>query len=223
MSDAERARKFTQPIRTSVQQPYARYGVGSSHEEALDSFGEFGIFTLMWRQPDFDKGLVDRCPPCWNGVHSQQAKAFRQPQERECPACFGTTFEGGYRAQIIRPLLVSDRADVISEEERGVMTTDTLQFETTSDFTLTLGDYLFRFDNTRYQCEQNTELVMRTGFGSPFAAESLQGLATAHLEAPTSVAYKIPPADTSMLTTAGGFNMADLDSLNVLVRPGGYI
>lgn len=218
------ARKFSQPMLAQRPQNWASRLLGSSHEEALFAYGEYGIFTLMWRPEDYANGLVDHCPVCFEGTKGRQAAAWQQPTKRECPNCFGTTFEGGYRAQIVRPMLMSDRQTVVADMREGTTETDTMQFETTSDFTFTLGDYVIRADNTRYQCDTKPEIVVRTGFDDPQSHESLNSAATAHLEAKTSVAYLIPPTDPSpLLDIEGPFTVSDVETLNLTIRPGGYL
>lgn len=218
------ARKFTQPYLAPGPQIWGPRTVSSAHEEALLAYGEYGIFTLMWRPADYDAGLVGKCSVCFTGPKAQQAAAFNQPTKRECPSCYGTTFEGGYRAQIIRPMIMSDRATVVADQREGTTETDTIQFETTSDFTFTLGDYVIRFDNTRFQCETKAEVVIRTGFDSPTSAESLSSMAVAHKEAETSVAFLLPPADPSPLVDLmGPFHVQDPGAFNVEIRPGGYL
>lgn len=221
-------RKDSQPIRTGPGQPWASDLVESSHAEALYAFGEYVIFTLMWRPKDFEMGLVGRCQTCFVGTASRQAAAFQQPTKRECPDCYGTTYEGGFRAQIIRPALLADRNQEVSEENRGVVVTDTIQMETTSDFRLHKGDYVFRGDNTRFQTEEKNEAVVRTGFGAPLTSDSSAGTTTAHREETTSVAFLIPPLNPTPvlagLTPALGTAplAADLDQYST-IRPHGYL
>lgn len=227
MSDMDQAfltRKFTQPMMAEPPQDSASRLIVAAHEEALYAYGEFAIFSLMWRPADFADGLVGHCTTCFAGQKARQAAAFQQPTKRECPDCFGTTFEGGVRAQIIRPMLMSDRNTVIADQREGTTETDTMQFETTSDFTFTLGDYVFRDDGSRYQCETKAENVVRTGFDAPQSSESVSGMAVAHLEAETAVAYLIPPADPGALLGAKGpFTINNTEAMNLLIRDNGYL
>lgn len=220
------ARKDSQPYRAGVVQPWAADTLDKAHEEALYSYGEMCLYTLMWRMIDHERGLVERCSTCFGGSYSRQAAAFKQPTNRECPDCFGTTFDGGYRAQIIRPTLFADRNSELSEESRGYVTSDTLQVETTSDFTLHKGDYLFRFDNTRFQLEAKRDPVLRTGFVPPTMADSFGGTVTAHLEETTTTAFRIPPASPEelqdLLGLPGPFFVEDITATDV-VKPGGYL
>lgn len=220
------ARKPSQPYRTSGYQPWAAHLVEAQHEEALYLVGELVLFTLMWRPADYEAGRVDRCSVCFNGVKSRQAAAFEQPTKRECPKCFGTTFEGGFRAQIVRPALFADRNSEMRDEARGTVVTDTIRIETTGDFTLHKDDYVFRADNTRFQAEEKNEDVMRSGFGNPASGDSLAGSTTLHMEETTSVAFLIPPttpqALRALLGHYGPFLVEDLTASDI-VAPGGYV
>lgn len=226
MTQASADRKPSQPFRPAPAMPWASRHVAHAQTEALYAVGELVLFTLMWRPVDFEAGLVGHCTTCFDGAESRQARAFKQPTKRECPDCYGTTYEGGFRAQIIRPALMADRNAETTDAPRGVVTIDTISFETTPDFTLHKGDYLFRFDNTRFQCEERRESIVRTGFVSPMHADSFAALSTAHLEDNTSVAFRIPPTDLPLiqdvLVTRGGEVLPDLDAFS-LVRPGGYL
>ena len=219
------ARKFSQPLIAARPQKFGVHNLINSHEEALFGYGELGLFTLMWRHYDFEAGRVDRCSTCFGGVKSRQANAFKQPTDSECPDCFGTTYEGGFRAQIIRPMLMSDRSDNTVEGRAGAMTVDSIQFETTTDFTFTLGDYVFRADNTRYQCEQKAEVVIRPGFAIPSGADAMGGTTIANREVETSVAFKIPPLDPALLATMLSDDITldpDLSAFET-IRDGGYL
>lgn len=197
----------------------------NAHDETLYRYGEMVLFTLMWRPLDYERGLVGHCPTCY--LSSRSAQAFQQPTERKCPDCFGTTFEGGFRAQIVRPALISDRNVDDLDTARGTLTTDSLQVDTTADFTLHGGDYLFRADNARYQCESMSEVVLRSGFAEPRSEESFGGtIPAAHLEDPSSVAYLIPPDAATLATTLSaatqGHLASDLTAYQT-VRPNGYL
>lgn len=220
------ARKPSQPYRTSGYQQWAAHLVESQHEEALYLVGELALFTLMWRPADFEAGRVGRCSECFGGAKSRQAAAFEQPLKRECTKCFGTTFEGGFRAQIVRPTLFADRNSEMRDEARGTVVSDTIRIETTGDFTLHKDDYVFRADNTRFQAEEKTEDVMRPGFGNPSGADSLAGTSTLHMEETTSVAFRIPPTTPQGLRALlGGYGPFLVDDIrgSDIVAPGGYV
>lgn len=220
------SRKPGQPYDAHVHQDWASNVLEAQHEEALYAYGELALFTMMWRPADFEAGLVGRCTVCFGGATSRQAAAFQQPAQRECPSCYGTTYEGGFRAQIIRPALMADRNSEVTDQARGVVVTDTIAFETTADFTLHKGDYVFRFDNSRFQVEEKSEAVVRPGFGPPLSPDSFAGASTAHKEETTSVAYRILPTDpmtlATMLSYRGPLRVGDL-SVNDVIRTRGYI
>lgn len=220
------SRKESQPYRSFTTQPWASALAKSQHQEALYAFGELALFTLMWRPADEESGRVDHCSVCFIGDKSRYAKAFDQPTKRECPACFGTTFEGGFRAQIIRPALFADRNSETSDVIRGTVVSDSVRVETTGDFRLRKDDYIFRFDNSRFQVEEKNEDVMRSGFGGPLAEESMAGSLTAHREETTTVAFLIPPTASqslrALLGHAGPFLIEDIEAADI-VSPGGYL
>lgn len=220
------SRKDSEPYRASQMQHWASNVIEAQHEEALYMYGELSLFTLMWRVPDFEAGLVTRCSTCFGGAKSRQAAAFEQATVMNCPDCYGSTFEGGYRAQIVRPALVSDRNPELVDQARGTVTIENLRFETTADFTMHKGDYLFRYDNTRYQCEEKSEGVVRTGFGPTLSTDSFVAASDAHREEDTSAAFQIPPKDplvlANLLGNTGPFTVSTLTALDV-IRPGGYI
>jgi hypothetical protein len=86
------------------------------HNQALYSVGEMVMFVLMWHVEDHLKGYVRRCPRCFNGDDARAAKVYEQSTVNKCPMCYGTTFEGGVRAKIIRPAIItdSDRTDLVT-------------------------------------------------------------------------------------------------------------
>jgi hypothetical protein len=220
------ARKESQPYRPADHQYWGSALVEDQHVEALYMWGELAVYTLMWRPIDHEQGLVDRCPRCFDGAMSRQARAFGQATESECPECYGTTFEDGFRAQIIRPTIFADRNSEMRDESRGTVVSDTIMVDTTGDFTMHKGDYIFRYDNTRWQVEEKREAVVRPGFGPPQHVDSFAGTTTARRDDQTTVSFKIPPTDPiilrDVLGTYGGAILPDLDLFTV-VRPGGYL
>lgn len=216
-----------QPLRTAQPMDFADNWVNATHIQALFAYGELAIFTLMWRPRDFERGLVGRCETCFEGAKSRQAAAFKQATDRNCPDCYGTTFEGGFRAQIIRPVIMSDRNVETTDEARGAVVSDSILLETTGDFTLHKGDYLFRADGTRFQTEEGKETVVRTGFQLPLSEQSASLSTTARMDEETSAAYIIPPLDAGLLRMVLGrkdyyLGILDLSALET-IRPNGYI
>ncbi len=174
---------------------WAEEQVADSHREALYLLGEYTMFVLMWHAVDHERGLVARCSRCFGThTHALIAEAYRQPVQERCPVCFGTTFEGGWRARIIRPALWTDSATDTVEHPRGDVQTDSMSVETTEDFTLRRGDYVFRADGTRFRTMELVGAPVRTGFAQPVPSRSVGGaIAQVRLEDPTTVAYLIPP------------------------------
>lgn len=155
-------------------QAYAESHVMASHVDALGRFGEFVMFVLMWTAGDYQQGLVGKCSLCI--ANDPIAKAYDQPADSDCPGCFGTTFEGGWRAQIIRPAILTDRNTETKETRRGEVVTDAVSIETTSDFFSRSGDFMFRQDGTRWQMDQMDTITIRTGMEHPTQDQTIGGL-----------------------------------------------
>lgn len=183
------------------RQPYAEAQFRDhSHDAALFKFGEWAMFVLMWRPQDEVAGRVTRCSICYEG-EGRAARAYKQGAREKCPSCFGTTFEGGYRARVIRPALFTDHVRDSSDGPRGALATDSLTVDTTSDFTFHHGDYIFRAGNGRYQAEEKGVVTIRSGFGNPDDLRSVAGtIAVSRLEDPASVVWMIPPEQTVVET-----------------------
>ena len=171
------------------------------HEQALYSFGEYAMFVLMWRVEDHTAGLVDRCPACYL-AHGKIAEAYGQPSQRDCPECFGTTFEGGYRAKIVRPCLFDDNEPAQDVVERGERSVQAATIQTTTDFRMRKGDYAFRANGTRWQVRMMGSHSLATGFRTAALPERDMvafNVAQANLEDPSSVAYLIPPDEATLV------------------------
>lgn len=163
------------------------------HEDALWQLGELCMFVLLWSVEDHAAGWVRKCTTCETNTRIHEV--YNQPKQNKCPDCFGTNFEGGYRAVIIRPTIISDHDPGESLGSRGVSHTTNIMSESTTDFRVREGDYLFRADNTRYRLRTPASANMRTGFGTPYNTLNAVGyhLNQGSLEDQTSVAYIIPP------------------------------
>jgi len=187
----------TDPYWLSRDQQWARDQIAVSHREALYAHGEYAMFVLMWRAADLNAGLVGRCRRCYLSL-GKVAEAFEQPSQNRCENCFGSTFEGGFRARIIRPSLWGDSSPDTARTPRGEVRSDSMSVETTDDFTLHHGDYVFRAEGTRWQALELAGSWARTGFSDPRQLTSVAGLiAQARLEDPVaSVAYDIPPPNS---------------------------
>ncbi|WP_428957942.1 hypothetical protein [Streptomyces sp. cg35] len=162
------------------------------HDQALHYMGENALFCLLWTARDHEAGLVGLCPVC---ASDRIAKAYGQASRATCPSCFGTRFEGGYRALIVRPAVFTDADDSQSFTARGVVAPQEVHLETTSDFRVHSGDYAMRATGERLQLRAPQRTTLRTGFGTPYQRDVATGynLSRAAVEDPESVAYLIPP------------------------------
>ena len=196
-------RERTRP-RFSARDPqdWAVDQVRARHTDALFQWGEYDIFVLLWRAEDFEAGLVGRCPVCWGGgaAEARMAEAFRQPVRRDCLDCLGTTFEGGYKAKIVRPALWSLSAEADRSPVRGEASTRTAQVESSSDFRMRIGDYILRADNTRWQVQNYSPFYLSTGFQTATRERNIIGFNMGQVteEDPSSVAFLIPPIGTAI-------------------------
>jgi len=183
-----------QPYYIRESQPWAIEQERRRHNQALWYVGENAYFCLLWHLEDHEKGLVERCQTCYKS-HGQIAEVYGQPSEARCDDCFGTSFEGGFKALIIRPTIFSDADENETKARRGVVHSSDLTIESTPDFRIRTGDYCFRATGERYFLRVPERVTLRTGFGSPLQSSTAIGYnhANAAQEDPTSVAYIIPP------------------------------
>jgi hypothetical protein len=190
----ERPYYIREPQDWQVEQERAR------HNQALYMIGEWVFIVLMWHQLDFERGLVAKCTRCFAGSAGAKdrriAEVYQQPRQNECPVCFGTTFEGGYRARIVRPAIVADVEETEKQDRRGSMHPAAVTFETTIDFRTRTGDYVFRADGSRWRIQSADRLQVRTGFEpTGTEANAVAYKLQAGLEETSTVAYKLPPVD----------------------------
>lgn len=191
-----------QPYYVRDTQPWAIEQERMRHNQALWTVGEYAAFVLMWHVEDHVAGRVRRCQKCY-GVEPQDAlkaavaDVYNQPEEHLCPECYGTTFEGGYKAIIMRPAIFSDSDEDEQKQARGVMQPQDLSVESTPDFRVRSGDYVFRANGDRFQMRVPNRVTLRTGFAMPTQSSMAIGYnhARASLEARTSVAYLLPPTE----------------------------
>ena len=182
-----------QPYWLPDAQAYAIQQEAYRHTGAVDHWGEYAVFVLMWSIVDFEAGRVDRCPTCYTTL-GLIADVYAQSPNSMCPDCFGTTFEGGFKAILVRRSLW----DVTEEDERaarrGTTFTQTASVQSTSDFRLRTGDFIFREDGSRWQMRTLSSNELRTGFDMP-THESVVGYnyGTCSREDESSVAFIIPP------------------------------
>lgn len=192
------------------------------HNQAIFSVGEYAMFAQMWHISDFLLGLVARCNRCYTS-YGKVAEAYGQASKNKCLDCYGTTFEGGYKNLIVRPAIFSDTDQQEHMDRRGVMHPDDVDVESTSDFRIRNGDYVFRADGTRWYLRTPQRVTLRTGFGYPGQVGTGIGynLARASLEDPDSVAYLIPPPPIEVATflRVGKYVPADFAAVEVIRGP----
>lgn len=210
-----------QPYYVRDRQAWAVEQERQRHNQALWSVGEYAMFALMWHIQDYKNELVLRCSRCYpvnvvdvdDSPEVQAIKAaaaakankiahvYEQPLQNRCPYCFGTTFEGGYRALIIRPAIFSDTDESEMLQARGVIHPNDVDVESTTDFRVRTGDYVFRASGDRYQLGVPQRITLRTGFAIPHQSDSAIGYnhARASIEDPVaSVAYDIGPTASEL-------------------------
>lgn len=188
------------------RQPYARKSERRSHEEAIFAFGEYALFVLMWNIEDFDAGRVERCSRCQSlaGATDEAAEmifeAFQAPAEDQCPNCLGTTFEGGWKAKIVRPSIWDYREEIWSQTARGLVQNLQGSVQTTSDFFMRNGDVILRADGTRWRTSDGTPTRIADGFGTPSRADSNLGYSYAQVNRDEDTTLLIEPTTRSELT-----------------------
>lgn len=194
------------------------------HAQAMYMVGEMACFILMWHEIDFLEGLVQRCRTCYNSndpIANRIAAVYNQPHINKCPDCFGTTFEGGFRARIVRPAIFTDTDETERLDRRGSVHPDDMNVETTWDFRVRAGDYLLRADGSRWRLGNPERTTLRTGFAYPSQINSAisYGNMRATYEEVGTVAYIIPPTDASQLNailTAPAFFPPDFSSFEII-------
>jgi hypothetical protein len=198
------------------------------HDEALLFLGEYAFIALMWHLVDFEMGLIGRCQTCYNtgnSINDQITAVYNQPTKYLCPDCYGTTFEGGIRALLVRPFMFADADESEKQDRRGSVHPQALSGETTWDFRSYEGDYVFRQDGTRYRVlTQPRRTTIRTGFAHPAQRQASLGYGRLSLgyEEPNTVAYIIPPSGESisaMLDITGLQQPIDWSRVEVINGP----
>lgn len=192
------------PYYVREPQPWAIEQERRRHNQALWYFGEPVVFALMWHLEDHQKGLVGRCPTCYE-AQGQIAEVYGQASHAKCLDCFGTSFEGGFKALIVRPAIFSDSDDNETKHSRGVVTPQDLTIESTPDFRVRTGDFALRINGDRFFLRVPERVTLRTGFAPPTQTDTAIGYnhANAVQEDPTSAAYLIPPANDELAVILG--------------------
>jgi hypothetical protein len=189
------------------------------HVQALWQFGELAVFCLLWTAADNAAGLVGRCLRCFASpagslaVEDRISASYGQGNQYACTDCFGTQFEGGFRALIVRPAIFNDMDKGQTRTSKGVVQPGTLGIETTPDFRVRPGDYCFRSDGDRFQLRQPKRTTLRTGFATPWQADAAidYNQLNAALEDPASVAYQIPPDAPRLAQVLGTYTRVPAD------------
>lgn len=198
------------------------------HAEALYRLGEYSVFVLMWTLIDFQAGLVGRCSICYGTsgtVQDRISSVYNQPTKNRCPSCYGTTFEGGIRAKIVRPAIWTDTDEAEKPSTRGQVHPESSTVESTWDFRMHQGDYVIRSDNSRWRLPESPHRVtLRAGFAHPdqIDASITYDRIQARLEERTTVAYTIPPTDVATIggiLTAPGWEPLDFSGFEVINAP----
>lgn len=191
------SRSSLQPYYVRQTQHWAVDQERQRHLQALYAVGEWTMFCLMWHLEDFENGLVGRCSVCYN----RASQAYKQSERNKCPDCFGTTFEGGFKALIVRPAIFGDTDEGQQYQARGVVSSDDLDMESTPDFRVRSGDYCFRSTGHRFYLRVPDRVTLRTGFGTPYQRSMAIGYnhARASLEDLSAVAYTIPPSQDDLI------------------------
>lgn len=191
-------RPNNQPYYIRQTQDWAIQQERQRHIQAMYQVGEPALFVLMWKVEDFEAGYTTRCQRCRSAEDTITARieaVYKQPLTARCPFCFGTTFEGGVRAKIVRPTIFTDVDEDERKSARGIVHNESVTVESTDDFRSRTGDFVFRQDGSRWQLSTPTRVQLRTGYQHPTQQISSIGYSriTANREDTSSVAFEIPP------------------------------
>lgn len=192
-------------------QDYALEQERDRHEEALLALGEYVLFILLWQVPDYEAGLVGRC---WcvgdtgvaDDVDEAIAATYRQSAKKECTDCWGTTFEGGWKAKLVRPAIVDITAEALEQlTPRGEVDRHTANVQTTGDLRLHAGDWFLRGDCSRWQMAGLDTTRLYTGFQPVATVRQSVGFnyGRANLEDPETIIYQMPPDCATLQATLG--------------------
>jgi hypothetical protein len=217
-----------QPFYIRQTQNWAIEQERQRHDEAIYWVGEYAFIALMWHTVDFELGLVGRCYTCFNTgdtIQDRVTAVYKQPTKFLCPDCYGTTYEGGYRALLVRPFIFVDADESERQDRRGSVHPMSLTAESTWDFRSYEGDYLFRRDGSRYRVTmQPSRTMLRTGFAHPSQQATTLGYGrmTIGYEEVDTVAYTIAPngvAVSNILNVSSPEQPADFSSVEVINGP----
>lgn len=191
-------------MRPPLQQP-SDYDIAQEqqrHDDAIHWYGEMSCFILWWHPRDFEDGLVGRCSDCYIPF-GDIADAYRQPSQKKCPTCYGTSFEGGIKRLLYRPALWSITPEKEGVVKRGEVDIERGVIEMLSNISCRQGDVVVRADGSRWVMGQPKWQEITTGFGSQRGAPALRLGSTAQvtLEDVSTVSY---------------FPMVNMDALNLV-------
>lgn len=175
------------------------------HDDAAMWYGEMSCFVLWWSAEDHSLGLVGRCETCYL-PYGRIAEVYNQAPKAKCSNCYGTTFEGGFRALLYRPALWDHTH--LSEEigQRGLTVMEEAIIQPTTDFQMRDNDLVIRGDNSRWRISIPKQTEIATGFGSMSGWDAVvTGNVSAKLEDPTSVVYTVP-VNLSLLNNTAGWS-----------------
>jgi hypothetical protein len=188
------------PYYTREHQGWAVEQERYRHNGPLYTLGEWVIFVLLWKEIDHRRGLVERCARCFRSGHDisdRVSAVYKQPTQQKCPDCLGTTFEGGFRARIVRPAILSEVDESERLQKRGETHPANHTVNTTVDFRARNGDFLIRADNSRWQLDVPRRTTLRSGLEHPAQGETglnYSGM-TAKYEEEGQIVYQVPPTD----------------------------
>lgn len=171
------------------------------HDDALHWYGEMTACVMFWAYPDFRKGDVGRCSVCYT-PYGIVADAYKQPSKSNCPNCYGTTFEGGIRAIVYRPVLWQEDSTSKDIRPRGHTMISSGTAQVTSDINMRDGDYLVRQDRTRWIIAEPQVSEIANGFGPTGLQMAPGSVFQVQLEDQSAIAYSIP-VDQDALNLVG--------------------
>lgn len=171
-------------------------------EQAVFHFGEYVYFVLLWDVSDFEAGLVTKCARCYLS-RGKIAEVYGQAADSQCLECLGTTFEGGFKAIIVRPAIVVDNVPVEDPAPRGEIQKETATVSTTHDFKLRTHDVMARANGERWRVGAMNSDQIRTGFEYPANSHMALNVATVTREDESSVFYRKLTLDIPALNQRG--------------------
>jgi len=137
--------------------------------------------------------------------------------------CYGTTFQGGIKAQLIRPSIWNFEEKHQKQDVKAVIEPQSAQVQSTSDFRMQTHDYVFRGDGSRFQVQSMEGDHLVTGFG--VSSHSLNIINYSYQmirENASSPAYLIPPDPNTLISLLGGYyarTVSDFTSLEFVHGP----